>query len=288
MNQEERLKSAYRDKTKNARALALYANSFGMDRADMNALSGKNILLVGGGMSPILTQLEENGIKPESVVNVDFSALRQDNPGQKLVREDFLKHEIGPDAYDEIWALYSLPHYTHSEIEVKKFYAKAILGLAPGGHLRVYPIAAALGTAVDKEKPLLDVNKIKEACVEFFQDLSNAFPDLNLSEIRSPRIFKSDSMSSPSMESYYTKLEQSQPNKPRLMGGHIGGASLNTISSAIFTAPADKAKLDSWLREYLRKLGVLLSKLALQEKNKKQAAEKRAQENGVFARGPRG
>ena len=76
-NLDEQLESAYQNHTNNERVLALYAASFGMGREDMNALTGKRIKLIGGGVSPVLTQLEENKIYPKSVINIHPFPLTQ-------------------------------------------------------------------------------------------------------------------------------------------------------------------------------------------------------------------
>jgi hypothetical protein len=103
-------------------------------------LNGKRILLIGGGSSPILTDLLELGFCPKSVTNVDPYALPQNDSRQVLQREDFLKHKIQYDSYDEIWALFSLPFWLDDIKQTNTFLVNALLGLAPNGNFRIYPI----------------------------------------------------------------------------------------------------------------------------------------------------
>jgi hypothetical protein len=102
--------------------------------------NGKRILLIGGGSSPILTDLLNLGFLPESVTNVDPYALPQDDLRQMLQRENFLEHRISYNSYDEIWALFSLPFWLDDVKQTDMLLAKALLGLAPNGNFRIYPI----------------------------------------------------------------------------------------------------------------------------------------------------
>jgi hypothetical protein len=102
--------------------------------------NGKRILLIGGGSSPILTDLLELGFYPKSVTNVDPYALPQNDSRQVLQKEDFIKYEISYDSYDEIWALFSLPFWIDDIKQTNTFLANALLGLAPNGNFRIYPI----------------------------------------------------------------------------------------------------------------------------------------------------
>jgi hypothetical protein len=101
---------------------------------------GKRILLIGGGSSPILTDLLNLGFWPKSVTNVDPYALPQNDSRQMLKRENFLTHKIAYDSYDEIWALFSLPFWLDDVRETNTLLSKSLLGLAPNGNLRIYPV----------------------------------------------------------------------------------------------------------------------------------------------------
>jgi hypothetical protein len=102
--------------------------------------NGKRILLIGGGNSPILTNLLELGFWPKSVTNVDPFALPQNDSRQLLKRENFLTYNISYDSYDEIWALFSLPFWLDDVRQTDTLLSKALLGLAPNGNLRIYPV----------------------------------------------------------------------------------------------------------------------------------------------------
>jgi hypothetical protein len=102
--------------------------------------NGKRILLIGGGSSPILTDLLKLGFWPESVTNVDPYALPQNDSRQMLQRENFLKYKISYDFYDEIWALFSLPFWMDDIKQTYTLLSKALLGLAPNGNFRIHPI----------------------------------------------------------------------------------------------------------------------------------------------------
>jgi hypothetical protein len=110
---------------------------FGYEEFNPN---GKRILLIGGGSSPILTDLIKLGFSPKSVTNVDPYALPQNDSRQLLESKDFLKYKISYDSYDEIWALFSLPLWLNNIKQTDIFLAKALLGLAPNGYFRIYPV----------------------------------------------------------------------------------------------------------------------------------------------------
>jgi hypothetical protein len=102
--------------------------------------NGKRILLIGGGSSPILTDLLKLGFWPKSVTNVDPYALPQNDSRQMLQRENFIKYKISYDSYDEIWALFSLPFWLDNIKQTDTLLVKALLGLASNGNFRIYPV----------------------------------------------------------------------------------------------------------------------------------------------------
>jgi len=121
------------------RPLTEYLQYLNILPEDLKALSNKQILLIGGGMSPVRSWLE--AIKINAVVtNLDFFHGANEAVAHNHIDEDFYKWEAPKDFYNEIWALHSLPLYSLSNIEVELFFAKSLLMLAPGGNLRVYPI----------------------------------------------------------------------------------------------------------------------------------------------------
>jgi hypothetical protein len=133
-------------------------------------LTNKDILLVGGGHSPILDELHHLHIRPKSVVNVDPYADPTKNPKQKLINQDFLKWKLKPNKWDEIWALYSLPAYSKDYKQIRDFYIRGLYVLAPNGNFRVFPIdhsfLSLLPNGVD-----LDPIKMQEVLMKFRDDL---------------------------------------------------------------------------------------------------------------------
>jgi hypothetical protein len=125
--------------------------------------NNKRILLVGGGNSPIFTDLFELGYWPRSVTNVDPYALPQNDFSQVLHKEDFLKYRIPNDFFDEIWALYSLPFWLDDIKQTDLFLANALLGLAPNGNFRIYPIPSNRDNCLEIMK-------------KFAEDFTNTFP----------------------------------------------------------------------------------------------------------------
>lgn len=106
-------------------------------------LEGKNILLVGGGKSPIKEGLTEANVNAH-VTNIDKFFPEPDPLNEDLkIGKDFYNPEVNqylqPNTYDEIWAYYSLPQYADAKEEVKALYQKSIGALRTGGTLRVFP-----------------------------------------------------------------------------------------------------------------------------------------------------
>lgn len=101
------------------------------------------ILVVGGGDSPLASQLTERGITVP-IINIDPSF-----PDRKPLNEskkypwNFLDSKttalLRQQKFDEAWALYSLPMYALSANDITQFYHQALTGLKPNGILRVFP-----------------------------------------------------------------------------------------------------------------------------------------------------
>ena len=140
------------------RDMVEYMDLLNLDSFDIANMDGKDIVLIGGGESNILNELENGGVlpgswehkrgmrkrfapvRPRSVTNIDPYAKRLRHTEQDLIEESFTDFHVTPDFADRMLALFSLPHYAESVEEVKMFYAKACLGLAPRGRLNVFPI----------------------------------------------------------------------------------------------------------------------------------------------------
>jgi hypothetical protein len=156
----------------NGRSLELHCRRLEISSERLYALNKKRILLVGGGRAPIFSGLKQQKICPEILVNIDpyvFAEEDNDNKHIKNIKHDFMKYEIAPDSFDEIWALFSLPYYCKSADEATKFYAKALLATAPEGYLRVYP-----------SYPSVAGSHIIHPHEEFLEKLSKAFPNIGM------------------------------------------------------------------------------------------------------------
>jgi hypothetical protein len=170
-------KDFFQNKVKNDRCLQEYVNNlFNVPREcvdrdfDKLPLNDKNILLIGGGVSPVLRELEQKGMHPKSVTNIDPYCAESPDPRQNHIKEDFMTHDIGRDKYDEIWALYSLPYYVDNVNQVEPFYAKSLLALTPNGKLRVYP--------TNERKGMMPSPVNDEILREFSKKLLKQFPEI--------------------------------------------------------------------------------------------------------------
>jgi len=166
------------------RPLTEYLQYLNIQQGDLRPLSNKKILLIGGGMSPIRSWLEAINVNAE-VTNLDFYYDADETVSHIHINEDFYKWEAPLDAYNEIWALHSLPLYALSCLETEIFFAKSLLMLAPGGNLRVFPINDGNLDAVshtknfyghaerarDAHKAMMEMGKIGFSTVALKNDL---------------------------------------------------------------------------------------------------------------------
>jgi hypothetical protein len=170
---------AFRHSVRNDRSLVAYKSTFGLRRLD--ALNGKSILLVGGGISPVLSQLNENNVYPRRVWNIDPYAYESKNTRQRLLKRDYLTYDIKGNLWDEIWALYSLPCYCKTYDQITQFYKKSLLALAPKGNLRAFPIDHSMLHLLPGGKPL-ESREIQRIFVDFFNGLSRRFHDIEIEQ----------------------------------------------------------------------------------------------------------
>lgn len=108
--------------------------------------SDKKILLIGGGQSKVRQWFRKIGMNCE-ITNVDFYTDYKPAVSHVHIKEDFFDWNIPVDFYDQAWALWSLPSYALSKTEIMSFFIKGVLGLAPKGVLRVFPINRGPGDA---------------------------------------------------------------------------------------------------------------------------------------------
>jgi len=111
---------------------------------DAEALSNKSICLIGGGLSPIKSNLSAYNTY---VVNIDplFTKVNL-NIADKIIPYNFFDNRTSTalknKRFDEIWALYSLPFYAFTAKEALEFYTHSLRLLAHNGILRVNPLRA--------------------------------------------------------------------------------------------------------------------------------------------------
>lgn len=130
---------AMRAEKKTARSLDEYKKLLQISDEELNALQGKELLLVGGGLSPIKSELKKEGIECV-ITNIDPIAESDEQIADNIIKGDFFDTTLGESKYHEIFALHSLPTYAFTPEQAKDFYRRSILSLEQNGVLRVMPI----------------------------------------------------------------------------------------------------------------------------------------------------
>jgi hypothetical protein len=163
-----------RKEKKTARPLSEYQRLLKISDEEIQALSGKKILLVGGGFSPIKGELGEKGIEC-TVTNIDPMAESDPEIADNIIKDDFYDTKIGEDTFDEVMVLHSLPTYAFTPEQVRDFYSRSILSLKQNGVLRVTPI----GKFSDAFTPAMRLSRkpVSNASMEFIAGLKER-PDL--------------------------------------------------------------------------------------------------------------
>ncbi|WP_299211494.1 hypothetical protein [uncultured Tateyamaria sp.] len=123
-----------------ARPLESYMERLNIPNAQ--SLHGKNICLVGGGISPVRQSLRQAGVSAQ-VTNVDLSHRSPRSTADRSIVGDFTSSSVGAQlaAYDEMLCLYSLPMYCKESGEVRGFFKNALSHVNPGGNVRVFPMS---------------------------------------------------------------------------------------------------------------------------------------------------
>lgn len=129
---------AMKTEKKTARPLSEYQRLLKISDEELKTLSGKELLLIGGGFSPIKKELHEKGIHC-TVTNID--PISKSNPAiaDTVIKKDFYEIDIGEQKFHEIMALHSLPTYAFTPQQVEDFYTRSILSLKKDGILRITP-----------------------------------------------------------------------------------------------------------------------------------------------------
>lgn len=162
-----------KDKKTN-RPLSEYQRLLQLSDEDLVALSGKELLMVGGGFSPIKDGLRKKGIEC-TVTNIDPMTEPDEKIADNTVKGDFFDTTLEKGKYDEIMALHSLPTYALRPEQVKDFYGRSILSLKPNGILRVMPISKSS----DALSPSMRLSRkpVSNASAAFIERLKSR-PDL--------------------------------------------------------------------------------------------------------------
>jgi len=239
-----------------ARGFYRYETDLRMTPADIKNLAGKKILLVGGGASPIKSDLANLGLDCH-VTNIDiFYKTPDPNNADILITDDFINRHL-IDEYDEIWALWSLPMYSPDDYARDMFWIRAILALKPGGNLRVS-------------------GGLQPAHTKLFSAFNAAFPDTELKLQSAPadkghlypppqvcQQLESQRPAVPSPEIKDNSAEmlkdvENQDDKGYAMGAYY----------LHFTAPADKTRINEWLMQNLQRLNMPMAVMKQKRKEK--------------------
>ena len=112
-------------------------------------LENKNILVLGGGNS-LVDLCSSQTIKPKNIVDID--PFRVAESIEKGINGNYQSFAYGAEdadltrklskfgAFDEIWALYSVPHYLRSKKDIQTLFYNIEELLAEGGTARIYPL----------------------------------------------------------------------------------------------------------------------------------------------------
>lgn len=124
-------------------------NSFELQEKLKFELEDKKILVLGGGNS--LTDLcSSKTIKPKKIVDIDpFRIAESIEKGANKNYDSFAYGAEDVDltkklskfgTFDEIWALYSVPHYLRTKKDIQSLFHNIEQLLAPRGTARIYPL----------------------------------------------------------------------------------------------------------------------------------------------------
>lgn len=130
-------------------------------------LDGKTIVLLGGGMARLKEEMEQNGINPKEVLNIDPFVSEPETGADTVVpasatdeRLPDILRERGVEQADEIWAEYSVPAYLDNPDDIKRLFKNIDTLLAENGSARIWPVQVRGG---DEEEIGIRVEALKEA-----------------------------------------------------------------------------------------------------------------------------
>ena len=130
----------------------------------------KNILLVGGGVSPIQDKFST---LRANITNIDFSPSEHQTNHLHQIAGNFLTEKFGINYFDEIWSLYSLPLYATDKTSIYIFIAKSMLILVPGGKLRIFPLEFGDDTKMKTRDAEWDISTevVTKTTIEYCSEL---------------------------------------------------------------------------------------------------------------------
>lgn len=151
-------------------------------------LEGKKVLNVGAGDTDLEAELEERGIKPQLVANVDIGysskakniLFRGLNAPQNAVAADMKELPFKEETFNKIFCLWSLSWLENNEDKLCAL--KEMLRVADdGGEINIYPVILPKNFANENFKFItiedsnIDSNKIIEFLKKLYHDESSRF-----------------------------------------------------------------------------------------------------------------
>ena len=109
----------------------------------------KKFLFWGGGNS-LVDLCSSQTIKPKKIIDID--PFRVAESVEKGINDNYQSFAYGAEdanlteklsnfgTFDEIWALYSVPHYLRTKKDIQTFFHNTEELLAQGGIARIYPL----------------------------------------------------------------------------------------------------------------------------------------------------
>ena len=153
-------------------------------RFSEDSLNGKRIIFVGGGRSKIKLSMDNRGIKPKSVLNIDpylcDGTIDDDDKIFKFVKEDFTKTNY-INACDKLLAEWSLPAYCETLEQLFAFWQKGVTATAAGGDMHVYPCHIRMRVTPNGVEGENEINdEFWGANKEILAKLCKAFPRVSV------------------------------------------------------------------------------------------------------------
>ena len=124
--------------------LECYIHDLSISKTEFYNLSGKSILLIGGGKSPIKKGLADNGIINCVVANIEpYLAQASYDIQDVLFRKSLFDFDYWNhlDKFDEIWLRFSLPRFANTDAQKLLSFFIPLLMLKERGFLRILPVS---------------------------------------------------------------------------------------------------------------------------------------------------